>query len=35
LRFDCVLIATSINLLAGNITKYDPLIAALIAPDGP
>jgi hypothetical protein len=29
------LIATSINLLAGNITKYDPLIAALIAPDGP
>jgi len=33
------LIATSINLLAGNITEYDPLIAALIAalnaPDGP
>jgi hypothetical protein len=28
------LIATSINLLAGNITEYDPLIAALNAPDG-
>jgi hypothetical protein len=30
LRLDCNLI----NLLAGNITKYDPLIAALNAPDG-